>query len=308
MGVFRMKNKISFLIALSFCTICFAKNKSLDEAISNISKDISVKCESREIIAILDFKTASSDMSEYITSSLVSQISENSDLRIVTRQHMDKVEKELRFQSSGLVSDETALMVGERLGAHEIVFGSIEELENKYYLRLKVLNVEKASYTLFKSYEFNRSAKTEQLLGHAAKIYKTSLGAIAEANKNSISHISPAVGISFDYTFFRRLSFGIKALVSYDAFEKENSVYAIEPLGFVRWYAVSPTGEPAAGLFVEGQVGPEMIMVNEKIHIALSAGLTLGFRITVQSFYFEPTLRGGYPYLVGAGLGAGFRF
>lgn len=303
-----MKKFLMFCISIFLSFSCFAKKNSLDDVIFSISKDISQKCKLGEIIAILDFKTTSPDMSEYITSSLISQISNNSSLQIVTRQHMDKIEKELKFQSSGLVSDETALMVGERLGAHEIVFGSIDELENKYYLRLKVLNVALASYTLFKSYEFDRSSKTEQLLGHAAKIYKTSLGGLVEGNKNSVSNISPAVGISFDYTFFRRLSLGIKALVSYDAFEKENTVYSIEPLGFVRWYAVSPTGEPAAGLFVEGQVGPEIILVNEKLHTSLSAGLSLGFRVTVQGFYFEPILRGGYPYLFGAGFGTGFRF
>ena len=303
-----MKRIISIFIALFVYSFCFAKANNIDDILLSVSKDIAIKCEPREIIAILDFKTATKEMSDYIGSQLISQITANTSLRIVTRQYMDKIENELKFQSSGFVSDETALMVGERLGAHEIVFGSLDELENKYYLQIKVLNVKEASYTLFKTYEFSRSSKSEQLLHHKATIYKSSLGLIAEMNKNSISHFSPAAGISFDYSIFRRFSLGIKALVSYDAFEKTNSIYSIEALAFGRWYAVSPTGEPSAGLFVEGQIGPEMIMVNEKMHTVFSGGLSLGFRITSQSFYFEPTLRGGYPYLFGAGLGAGFRF
>ena len=158
-----------------------------------------------------------------------------------------------------MVSDETALMVGERLGAHEIVFGSVDELETKYFLKIKMISVKEASYTLFKTYEFSRSSKSEQLLHHKATIYKSSLGVIAEANKNSVSKVAPALGISFDYSLYRRFSLGIKALVSYDAFEKENSIYSIEPLAFLRWYAVSPSGEPSAGLFVEGQAGPEIL-------------------------------------------------
>ena len=118
-----------------------------------------------------------------------------------------------------------------------------------------MLDVESGSYALFKKYEISRSSKTEQLLHHAATIYKSSLGFIAEANKNSVSGIAPAAGISFDYSLTRRFSLGVKALVSYDSFEDENSVYTIEQLGFARWYAVSPTGEPCAGLFVEAQGG-----------------------------------------------------
>lgn len=139
-------------------------------------------------------------------------------------------------------------------------------------------------------------------------VYKSSLGFIAEANKNSLSNVSPAVGISFDYSATRQFSLGAKVLVSYDFLEKKNTIYAIEPLAFARGYLVSPTGEPSAGLFVEGQGGADIVLVNNEIKKAFSAGLALGFRIPIGDFYFEPILRGGYPYMFGAGIGAGFRF
>ena len=173
---------------------------------------------------------------------------------------------------------------------------------------MKMLDVETGSYALFKKYEVARSSKTEQLLHHAATIYKSSLGFIVEANKNSLSHVSPAAGISFDYSVARRFSLGVKALVSYDALEKDNTIYAIEPFAFARWYVVSPTGEPSAGLFVEDDVGPELLLINSDIKTVVSAGVALVFRIPLANFYFEPVLRGGYPYMFGAGLGVGFRF
>ena len=171
-----------------------------------------------------------------------------------------------------------------------------------------MLDVETGSYALFKKYEVSRSSKTEQLLHHAATIYKSSLGFIVEANKNSLSHIACALGISFDYSVTRRFSLGVKAEVSYDAFESDNTIYVIESLAFARWYVVSPTGEPSAGLFVEGQGGAELLLVNSDLKFAPSAGVALGFRIADGNFYFEPMLRGGYPYLFGAGIGAEFRF
>ena len=221
---------------------------------------------------------------------------------------MDKIEKELKFQSSGLVSDSTALSIGERLGAHEIIFGSLEELDNQYLLQIRMLDVSQGAYSLFKTYEISRSAKTEQLLHHAATIYKSSIGLLVEMNKNSISNVSPAAGISFDYSILRRLSLGAKVIVSYDVFEKNNSILTIEPLGLIRWYVVSPSGEPSAGLFIEGECGPELLFVNSKIKTNISGGLSLGFRFTYNNFYFEPSLRGGYPYLFGAGINGGFRF
>ena len=302
-----MKKVLSLIFSILICLQGFAK-QNLDDAILAISNDISAKCAKNDILAILDFATQTDEMSSYINSQLISTISETSSLRIVTRQHMDKIESELKFQSSGLVSDSTALSIGERLGAHSIVFGSLEELDNKYMLQVRMLDVEHGAYSLFKTYEITRSAKTEQLLHHAATIYKSSLGVMAEVNKNSISMVAPAAGISFDYSVFRKISLGIKTLISYDAFEKENSILSVEPLGFIRWYVVSPSGEPSAGLFIEGQGGPELLFVNSSVKSSVNAGLSLGFRLTLQNFYFEPSIRGGYPYLFGAGINTGFRF
>ena len=288
-------------------TSLFAREK-LDIVLQRVSDDICARVSAKTIICVLDFDSTSRDMGLYIRDSLISSFAENPNIRIVTRQNMDKINMELDYQYSGYVSDETALSLCQRLGAQEIIFGQVDELDNSYTLQVKMLDVETGTYALFKKYEISRSSKTEQLLHHAATIYKSSLGLIIEANKNSISHISPAAGISFDYSLSRRLSFGVKALVSFDALEKDNTIYTIEPLGFLRWYVTSPTGEPSAGLFAEGQGGAEVILVNDEIKTTVSGGLSLGFRITAGNFYIEPSLRGGYPYLFGAGLGAGFRF
>lgn len=302
-----MKRIILLIILICSCVFCYAK-QNLDETLLLVSRDIADRCDRREIIAILDFQSDTNDLSDYINTQLTSLILDNSTLQVVTRQHMDKIEKELKFQSSGLVSDSTALSIGERLGAHSIIFGSLEELDNIYILQIKMLNVENGSYSLFKKYEISRSSKTEQLLHHAATIFKSSLGGILEVNKNSISKLAPAVGVSFEYSITRRISLGVKSLVSYDVFEKKNTIYAIEPLAVLRWYVVSPTGEPSAGLFVEGQAGAELLLVNSNFKGAFSGGVALGFKIPVRSFYLEPIIRGGYPYMFGAGLSAGLRF
>ena len=306
------KTKIKLLCTALFLlgNICFAKTNtySLEDAIDVISKDISERCEKKEIIAILDFDSETPDMSNYLNGELTSRIFENSTLQVVTRQHMDKVESELKFHSSGRVSDSTALSIGERLGAHKIIFGQLDELDNTYILQVKMLDVESGSYSLFKRYAIARSSRTEQLLSHAAKIYKSSIGFIIEANKNSISSVSPGVGICFDYSLIRNISLGFNAIVSYDVSEKDNSIYCIEPLAFLRWYVVSPTGEPSAGIFLEPHIGCDLLLVNSEIKPSLNIGAAFGFRIVSGNFYIEPVLRGGYPYMFGAGISAGCRF
>lgn len=301
-----MKKTILTLTLVFFSAFCFAQEK-IDSVILKVANDISSRCGTKTILCILDFNSPTQEMSEYIQTELTSQVTENG-MKVVTRSNMGKIDNELNYQLSGLISDETALSICKRLGANAIVFGQIKELDNKYNLQVRLLDVETASYVLFKTYEFSRSSKSEQLLGRAANYYKTSIGICAEVNKNSISYVAPAAGIYFDYSFFRKISLGGKIIASYDAFEKENSIYSLEPLGVLRVYLVSPSGEPSTGFYIEGSAGADIIFSNENIHTAFEAGAGFGFRKEFDSFYIEPMARFGYPYTFAVGFGTGLRF
>ena len=301
-----MKKIILTLTLVFFSAFCFAQEK-IDSVILKVANDISSRCGTKTILCILDFNSPTQEMSEYIQTELTSQVTENG-MKVVTRSNMGKIDNELNYQLSGLISDETALSICKRLGANAIVFGQIKELDNKYNLQVRLLDVETASYVLFKTYEFSRSSKSEQLLGRAANYYKTSIGICAEVNKNSISYVAPAAGIYFDYSFFRKISLGGKIIASYDAFEKENSIYSLEPLGVLRVYLVSPSGEPSTGFYIEGSAGADIIFSNENIHTAFEAGAGFGFRKEFDSFYIEPMARFGYPDIFAVGFGTGLRF
>lgn len=221
---------------------------------------------------------------------------------------MDKIDDELKYQMSGYVSDETALSICRRLGAQAIAFGQLQELDNKYNLQVKMLDVETGSYILFRVYTFSRSSKSEQLLGRAANYLKLSLGLLLGINKNSIDAVAPEAGLSFDYTVLRRLALGLKAMLSADVFNRENEIYTFEPLGFLKFYLTSPQGEPGTGFFIEGDFGISVIFLNDSSHVAFNCGAAIGYKHAFGFFYLEPALRLGYPYIFGAGLSAGFRF
>lgn len=303
-----MKKKWVLFVVFLVSSYCVHANNSIDDVLTTVGENVSASMKVNQIVCVLDFNTPTKDMSEYIQTELVSKLLDFGRLRVVTRAEMDRVDRELNYQMSGYVSDDTALSICERLGANAIVFGKLQELDNNYDLQVKVLDVEQGSYLMFKKFRVSRSSKTEQLLGRSSNYCKTSMGIIVEADKNSISSIAPAIGLYFDYNLTRKLAFGFKGILSSDVANKENSIYTIEPIGLVRYYLVSPSGEPSTGVFVEGDCGLSLILVNNNTRTCFNGGAAIGFRKEVSSFYLEPCMRFGYPYLFGVGLSLGLRF
>ncbi|MDR2662058.1 MAG: hypothetical protein LBC31_03575 [Treponema sp.] len=67
------------------------------------------------------------------------------------------------------------------------------------------------------------------------------------------------------------------------------------------------------GLFVQANAGACIFALNGNFDHpgagGMSAGLSAGWRFLLRDrWYVEPYLRAGYPYIVGAGVSAGFRF
>lgn len=300
-------------IALVFAALlsfgCLWAKETVDTAISNASSDIIEKCGAGSILSIDNFESPAEKMSLYIRERLADCIcGQDSGTRVVTRQRMDKVEKELLFQNSGVVSERTILSAAERLGAQFVVFGSLEEYKSCCVLRVQMLDVKRGSYLFRKNYEFQHSQKTEELLGRAPNFKRLAFGLYAEANKNSVESISPAVGFIFDYNFHRKFSVGARVLASFDLAQKENQVLSLEALAAFRWYIASFGGDSCAGFFAEVQVGGLFLFVNSKAKSTISAGACGGYRFALGNFFVEPELRLGYPYIFGVGLSAGMRF
>lgn len=112
-----MKNKL-FLIILLLCNICCFAKEELDFVLESVKNDIILSLEKGTIVCISNFDSPSEDMSSYIQDELTSLVASAGKLKVVTRAHMDKVEKELNYQLSGYVSDETALSICQRLGVY----------------------------------------------------------------------------------------------------------------------------------------------------------------------------------------------
>lgn len=305
-----MKKTIFFVIqVLVVATSLFAKQyRNIDDAISAASEDLMEKCSKRSILVIDDFKSPSDKMTLYIRNKFADFFVKSS-ITVVTRENIDKIEKELRYQhNSGKVDEKTIKSIAKFLGANSIVFGEFEELNDAYTISLRMSDVESASYIFRNTYEFSRDRKAEQLLGRAAVYKKVALGFGAEVNKNSLDSVAPAGSVSFDYNIFRKVSLGVKMFASFDVNEKDNNLTILEPHALLRFYLASPSGEPGTGVFLEGLGGASLLFVDSDTKFVVNAGAGFGYRFAFSNFYIEPELRVGYPYIFGAGLSAGFRF
>jgi hypothetical protein len=130
---------------------------------------------------------------------------------------------------------------------------------------------------------------------------------VFESGLYGVSNIAIGGGAALGYG--DRVVIGLKVVYWNDL----TQLSALELNFLVRFYFFNRAAP--SGLFVQFSGGPVILARDEnKIAIPsdismISAGLTLGWRFLLgRHFFIEPAVRGGYPYIVGAGLSAGVRF
>jgi hypothetical protein len=143
---------------------------------------------------------------------------------------------------------------------------------------------------------------------------------VFETGLYSVSNIAIGGGAALGYG--DRVAFGLKVIY----WDDMDEVRSLEMNFLVRFYffnkaranalwGEAPSGDGPSGPFVQFNIGPVIFAWDEQ-NITLpsesamtSAGLSLGWRFLLGRFFFlEPCIRGGTPYLFGAGLSAGVRF
>ncbi|MDR2102227.1 MAG: hypothetical protein LBP43_06620, partial [Treponema sp.] len=103
--------------------------------------------------------------------------------------------------------------------------------------------------------------------------------------------------LAVDYGITRFLSAGIKWGFSQNFYQ----VQAFEPEAFIRFYAGS-------FLFFQADMGASITLKDYQPYLFILGGITAGVRVPVDHWYVEPYIRGGYPFMAGAGVSAGYRF
>lgn len=125
---------------------------------------------------------------------------------------------------------------------------------------------------------------------------------------------SPSFGSGLSIASDGRVAIGLRCLYFYKLTHTRTEgkrIDALEITQLLRVYLLK--NKPYTGLFVQFNGGPVIFFAEDDWSIpavseSFSVGLTLGWRFPLGNyFYIEPAVRGGYPFIVGGGLSAGFK-
>ena len=117
---------------------------SLDEALLDIAAYYTENLPANAKIALLNFEAETRLLSDYIFEELWIHFEDRSSFVMVDRQDLELIQRELDYQASGEVSDESALSIGKQFGAQTLVYGKITRLGGEYRLVVHATDVERA--------------------------------------------------------------------------------------------------------------------------------------------------------------------
>jgi TolB-like protein len=123
----------------------------LDGAIENAGRDITANLKPGSVVAVFSCYSPSERLSEYVIEELSARLVNARAFSLVERKFLDEVRRELKFQLSGEVSDESVQSIGKMLGAQYIVVGSFERSAKYWTLRATTIRVETAKKEIISS-------------------------------------------------------------------------------------------------------------------------------------------------------------
>jgi TolB-like protein len=95
-------------------------------------------------IAVISISSSDLNMATFAIDELEYQLVTAKQFKIVDRKTLDTIRSEQKFQLSGEVSDQSAISIGNMLGASIVITGNISGIGNTQRLTLKALDVKTA--------------------------------------------------------------------------------------------------------------------------------------------------------------------
>ncbi|MDR3019365.1 MAG: CsgG/HfaB family protein, partial [Treponema sp.] len=140
--------KIFFIFYLTiFVVSAFSQNAvTLDTGISQCAREVQKDIPRGTKLVVLNIRSSFPQLSEYVLEELIDNFIRSGSFTVVDRSNLEMIRRELQFNLSGEVSDETAQSIGKMLGAQIIVSGSIDQVGDIFRLRLRAITVETAAF------------------------------------------------------------------------------------------------------------------------------------------------------------------
>ena len=118
--------------------------KNLDNAIASTCLMMADRLMANSTIAVLSVFSSNRNTSEYIIGELEYHFVNTGKFRIVDRRRLDQIRNEQNFQISGDVSDDSAVSIGNMLGANIVITGELTGAGSDQRLMLKAIDVQTA--------------------------------------------------------------------------------------------------------------------------------------------------------------------
>jgi len=276
---------------------------SLKDVIEHSARGVEGALGERDVVAMASFTSPTIEFTDYVIEEITGELVKGQKVVVVDRRNLDQIRKEIDFQYSGDVSDESLAGIGKMLGAKSIVCGSLTNMGQYYRFRVKVISVETAEILTQISLNLKNDSQVSFLLTDDSESpsyfavpvnQKIAVGTATEINMNSTLSPAAAFGLMFsgDYTINEMFAAGLNMGFSF------SNMFTYEFSGMFRWYFYSIFFAQAdMGLWVSTHVEPMFLI-----------GARAGARMPVsRNFWVEPYIRLGIPYSMGVGVAGGIR-
>jgi hypothetical protein len=138
------RSLLAFIVFIGFSGLVYAQT-SLDQALKDAAQQISEKLEKGSTVAVMQIRSPAGPLSDYMIDELNNHIVNIGALIAVDRNQLDLIRKEIDFNDTDEVSQQSQQQVGRMLGAKSIITGSLSDVAGFYRLVLRALSVENAA-------------------------------------------------------------------------------------------------------------------------------------------------------------------
>ena len=184
--------KLIIFIGLLLCA-GFAFAADVQTALKETAEQFSASLKEKSVVAIIGIYSESPALTDFMLDELTLQFVKLKKLTIADRANLEAIKKEMSFQLSGEVGDESIQQLGAKIGAETVIQGTLKQLGKsaRYTLTIRALDVTTAAVT--DMYRANVEPN---------KVEKAMLEAAVNANKPTGQYNATSIG-------FQNLLFGL---------------------------------------------------------------------------------------------------
>lgn len=279
---------LCFFLLLSINLVAAEKAYKLKDAIALTIKGLSEKLDKGTKVAIIDIQGPTQDAVGYVVDQLTYELVNSGSFIVVDRASIESIRKELQFQMSGEVSDESAQSIGQMLGAESIITGSLSQRGDEYRLNIKGVRVQTSEIRYLQNLKVATDATLLSLVGKQTGTEKavTAVGSAAKTVAFGVADITGRIFCSAINPFF-----GIGSAIQKDSKGVKIVVIGeLLSLGLLGYGSVKMNEEAEQGIY-DGD-GPILVGVGGLLGL-----FTVCYAVVKPLIYQKPSLANVFDHI-----------